>query len=84
MSTEVERIVANVLQRFDGNNDGEISWSEFHAALLAEQVDEDTIVVIRQQVFANWDTNADQKLSPPEIQALAHKWASFPGEQSSS
>lgn len=82
MSTETERILVSVLQRFDKNGDKEIGWAEFSEALQQEQVDEPTLLVIRDQVFANWDTNSDQKLSVAEIDAMVAKWASFPGDQS--
>lgn len=82
MATEVERIITNVLQRFDTDGNSEVTWSEFHHALLSEGIDTATVEEMRRAVFSNWDADCDQKLSLPEIQKLAEKWASFSGDQS--
>lgn len=82
MATEFERIVQNVLQRFDVDGNTEISWNEFYNALANEGVDADTITEMRAQVFANWDSDKNQRLSLQEVHTLALKWASYPGDQS--
>lgn len=82
MSNEVQRVLRNVLDRFDTNGDSTITWDEFAAALANEGLDSATVNVLRSQVFENWDTDRNQTLSPAEIRALSEKWAGFPGDQS--
>lgn len=84
MATEVDRIITNVLQRFDADGNHEITWSEFYNALLSEGIDVATVEEMRRQVFSNWDADSNLTLSPSEIQKLAEKWASFSGDASHS
>lgn len=82
MTTEKQRIFDDFASRFDGNSDDEVTKTEFKTALSDNGVAADTIAVMADQVFANWDANSDKKLSKKEIMRLAEKWASFPGDQS--
>lgn len=82
-TTEKQQIYNDFVSRFDGNSDDQVTKAEFKGALEAEGLPADTIAVMFDQVFANWDANADQKLAKKEIKRLAEEWASFPGDQSS-
>lgn len=83
MSTdEVQRVLKNVLDRFDVNGDAQITWEEFAQALTNEGLDAATMEAIRSQVFSNWDKDRNNTLSPSEIRSLAETWAGFPGDQS--
>lgn len=80
--TEASRIVRNILDRYDGNQDGLITSAEFKDALTKEGLPGTTVTAIFNQVFVNWDKDNDKKLSKSEIQKAAEVWASFPGDQS--
>lgn len=79
---EKQKIVANVLARFDSDGNQQITKQEFVNALLLENTDAATAQLIADYVFANHDKNRDNLLSYPEIEQLAYEWAKFPGDQS--
>jgi Ca2+-binding EF-hand superfamily protein len=81
-STEEQRVMANVLTRFDANGDAKITKTEVVSALLLEGLDNSTAVVLCDAIFQDWDQNNDSELSVAELTALVEKWSSYSGDAS--
>jgi Ca2+-binding EF-hand superfamily protein len=79
---EEQRVLQNFLDRYDANDDEEVTKQEFETALLNEGFGTSTVNEIYKHAFANWDSDKNMRLSKKEVKELAKKWASFPGDQS--
>lgn len=84
--SESDRILSDILNRFDRNNDDMVHKSEMKQSLEEEIKDKnlphETAQIIGRSVFSNWDSDDDDKLTMSELKKLADKWACYPGDQS--
>lgn len=81
LTDEQQRILEDILERFDKNHDGVITLSE----ILQEFDtigDPPTSALLKDLMLSNWDTDKNEILSSSEIRAMSIQWASYPGDQS--
>ena len=78
----VAKLLNKIVDRYDANDDEEVTKQEFETALLNEGFGTSTVNEIYKHAFANWDSDKNMRLSKKEVKELAKKWAYFPGDQS--
>lgn len=83
LTDEQQRVLEDILERFDKNQDGVITLAEIMQEF--ESIgDQGTASLLKELMLANWDTDKNEVLSSTEIRAMAIQWASYPGDQSKS
>lgn len=81
LTDEQQRILEDILERFDKNNDGVITLTEIMEEFNTIG-DSSTASILKDLMLANWDRDKNEILSSSEIRDMAVQWASYPGDQS--
>lgn len=81
MNEEQQRVLEDILERFDKNQDGVITLAEILEE-FSTIGDSKTADILKQLILQDWDLDKNEILSSSEIRAMAIEWARFPGDQS--